>query len=195
MIRDKNLSLKCKRVFRDAKYMNGMLSGTGQGAGAPVAAAHSVAASEQTVAQVGAAGDEFYDFWAIPWDMDRDKPLRWRPVFSHSTTTADTPTWKFDYMCIADGEAIADITSHETTTISGAVDTTANALEVWAWTATSSNSYLADADYGILFRLEADDLGGASANEIELFGVELEYTVKMCDDLNIRHTTDNEPVS
>lgn len=198
MIRDKNMSLYCKEVFIPAAYMSGMLTGaaanTSQGAGSAIHAAHSVGASEQTVVQIGADGDEVYHFWKIPYDMDIDEPLRWRPIYSHSSTDADVPVWKLDYMGIADGEAIADITTHESTTISGAVSTTANALEIPSWKSTSSESYITSTDYGILIRLECDSLGGASANEIEVFGLEIQYTVKMCDDLNLRHRTSTEPV-
>ena len=194
-IRDTSIAWKTRRVFRDARTMTGNLNGTFDGEGGVVMAAHSVGASELTIAQAGADLDELYDFWAFPDDFDRTEPVRWRPVFSHASTTADTPTFKLEYMCIGDGEAIADVTSHNTTTISGAVSTTEDALEVWDWTDTDSDSYVASTDYGMLYTLVVHDLGGASANEIEIFGVELEYTVRSTAADNRRHTTEYEPVA
>jgi len=198
-IRDTSVGWKTKRVHIPVNLMTGMLSSAGanasEGAGGAVQAAHSVTGSELTIVQAGAAGDEIYHLWAFPWDFDRSEPIRWRPIFSHASTTADTPTFKFDYMCRAEGEAILDITSHETTSISGAVSTTEDALEVWDWTATDSPSYVATGDYGMLCRLEVDDLGGASANEIELFALELEYTIKSTAGDNRRHTTTSDPVA
>jgi hypothetical protein len=194
MIKDKNIALKTKRIDRDFRSMYGSLNGTYEGTGGAVSAAHSVAGSEQTIVQVGAASDEFYDMFMIPWDMDIDHPLRWRLIFSHSSTDADTPTFTFDYMARAEGEAVADITSHESTTHSGAVSTTGDAIEVTSWVSTSSHSYITSSDVLLLTRVTATNLGGASANEMELIGLQLEYTVQMTASDNRRHTTNNEPV-
>ena len=198
-IRDDAIAWKTKREFIPAAYMTGMLTGAGanasQGAGGAVHAAHSVGASELTIVQAGAAGDEIYHFWPFPWDFDRSYPIRWRPIFSHASTTADTPTFRLAYMCRADGEAIADVTAHETSTISGAVSTTEDALEVWDWTELTSPSYVAAADYGMLINFSVSYLGGASANEIEIFGLELEYTIRSTTSDNRRHNTNDEPVA
>jgi len=195
MIKDKNIAWKTKRIDRDFRNMYGNLNGTFEATGGAVNAAHSVAASEQTIVQVGAAGDEFYDIFTIPWDMDISQPLRWRIIFSHSATGADTPTYTFDYMARAAGEAIADITSHEDTTFSGTVSTTANAIEVTDWVETSSQSYITSSDVLLLTRVTATNLGGASADEMELISLQLEYTIASTASDNRRHTTDCEPVS
>ncbi len=192
MIRDRNIAWKTKIINRDFRSMYGNLNGTFEATGGAVNAAHSVGASEQTIVQVGAATDEFYDMLIIPWDMDIDHPIRWRLIFSHSSTDADTPTFTFGYMGRAKGEAVADITSHEDTTFSGAVSATANAIGVTDWVPTASQSYITSSDILLITRLAATNLGGASANEIELIGLQLEYTVKATD--AYRHTTDNEPV-
>lgn len=194
MLKDRNIAWKTKRLTRDFRSMYGNLNGTFEGAGGAVNTAHSVAASEQVVVPVGAKDDEFYDMFLIPWDMDIDHPLRWRLVFSHSSTDADTPTFTFDYMARAEGEAIADVTSHESTTFSGAVSTTANAIEVTDWVETTSQSYITSSDILLLIKLTATNLGGASADEIELIGLQLEYTVAATASDNFRHTTDDEPV-
>ena len=194
MIRDHNIAWKTKYIDRSFSTMYGNLNGTFEGTGGAVMAAHSVAASELVIAQVGANGDEFYDVFTIPWDMDIDKPFRWRIIYSHSSTDEDTPTWTFDYQSVAEGEAIADITSHEATTHSGAVSATANALGTTDWVKTSSQSYITSSDIMLKTRVTATDLGGASANEIELFALQLEYTVKATATDGRKHDTDNEPV-
>jgi uncharacterized protein YcnI len=176
-IPSKSLGWKSKRIQRDFRNMFGMLNGTGQGTGGPVSAAHSVSTSEQTIVQVGAAGDEFYDMFLLPWDINRNYPVRWRLIFTHSSTDADTPTFTFDYEGVAEGEAMADITSHESTTFSGAVSTTANALEVTDWVSTASSTYITSSDIMLKTRVTATNVGGASANEIELIALELEYIV------------------
>lgn len=194
MIKTKNIAYKTKKIFRDVRIMTGNLNGTFQAAGGVVLAAHSVGASELAIAQIGANSDELYDFWVFPDDFDRTQPIRWRPIFSHSSTTADTPTFTFSYMAIAKGEAILDITGHNDTTISGAVSTTEDALEVWDWTDTGSDDYIASTDYGILYSV-AVNMGTASSNEIEVFGINLEYTVRSTAADNRRHTTEYEPVA
>lgn len=194
MIKDKNIAWKTKRIDRDFRSMYGNLNGTFQGAGGAVNAAHSVGASEQTIVQAGADGDEFYDMFTIPWDMDVDEPLRWRVLFSHATTDVDTPTFTFGYMGRAAGEAIADVTSHKDTTFSGAVAATADAIEVTDWTSTSSETYVDADDVLLLTKLVTTYLGGAGANEIELISLQLEYTIKSTATDGIRHTTENESV-
>jgi len=169
------LGLKPKRIQRDFRHMYGNLNGTFEGAGGAVNAAHSVAASELTDVQVGAEADEFYDIFILPEDLNRNYDMRWRLVFSHSTTDEDTPTFTFDYEAVAEGEAIADITSHESTTHSGAVSATANALEVTDWVDIATSTYVTALDILLKTRVTATNLGGAGANEIELLYLELEY--------------------
>jgi len=194
MIKDTSIAWKTKVAFLDARNMFGMLNGTGQGTGGPVSAAHSVGGSEQTIVLVGAQSDEFYDFFPIPWDMDRNEDFKWRVIYSHSTTHADTPTYTFDYMARAEGEAIADISSHESTTFSGAVSTVANALGITDWVATNSSAYITSSDYALLTRLTATYSGGASVDEVELFGIEIQYTINATSSDGRRHTTEFEPV-
>jgi len=193
-IKDTSIAWKTKVDFIDARNMFGMLNGTGQGTGGPVSAAHSVSASELTDVLVGANGDEFYHFYRIPWDMDLGKNFRWRVIYSHSSTDADTPVWTFDYMGIAEGEAVADITSHEATTSTQTVSTTANALGLTDWVTTNSTSYITSTDHAILMRWTSTSLGGASADEIELFGFEIQYTINATASDGRRHTTEFEPV-
>ena len=130
----------------------------------------------------------------IPWDYDYSEPLRWRVLYTHSSTDADAPVFTFDYMGRAEGEAVADITSHKETTTTKTVSTTANAFGFTDWVSTESNEYIPTTDILLLTRLTLTDLGGAGANELEIWGVEYQYTVKMTSDDNLRHTTSYEAV-
>ena len=179
------IGFKSKRVFISANLMTGVLSTAGvnaqQGAGGAVHAAHSVGGSELAITKIGADGDEFYHFFPIPWDFNRNYDFRFRPIYSDSTTSGVATTWKFKYVGIAEGEAIADIPAGaEELSISNTNSSTANALEIPDWTTVASGTvYVTASDYAILLRLECDTMGtGMSADELELFGVEIEYIVE-----------------
>ena len=196
MYKYNRIAYKTKRIDRDFRYMYGMLNGTGQGAGTPASTAQSVAVSEQVVVPVGAVDDEFYDIVVIPWDMDRTEPLRWRLVYTNTTTSGFTATYTFDYMARAEGEAMLDITTHESTTYSGSITATANALNVTDWTITTSEDYITSTDILLLTRLTATNLGGSTttADEMELITLQLEYTIKSTASDGHNHDTDDAPV-
>jgi len=194
MIKDHNIAWKNKIINRDFRSMYGNLNGTFEATGGAVNAASSVGASEQTCVLAGAAGDEFYDILTMPYDMDIAYPLRWRIILSEASTDADTPTFTFDYQAKAVGEAMSDITSHESTTFSGDLSTTDDALFASDWVNTESNDYIEAADIMLLTRVTATNLGGASANEIELYALQLQYTVQSTASDGRRHNTNNDPV-
>lgn len=198
MIRDKNIAWKTKRVYLPCFNMGGVLADAAQGAGAPVFAAHSVAASELVIMQVAAAGDEVYTFWPFPQDFDADYPLRFRIWFSHSSTTADTPDWVLSYKALGDGDAITDAkdsADEDVAFAAAAVSTTANALEVLDWEKSVSNTKIDSTDHALMMALECNGLGGASANEIEVFGIEVEYTIQATASDGRKHDTNDEPVA
>ena len=167
---------------------------TSLGAGNPVISDHSVGAAEVMSMKIGADGDEVYHNWRIPPDMNRDKEFDWRVIFSTASTDADTPTFTLDYQGVADGTAVADITADEETTWSGAVSTTANALEVPDWTRTDSGSYIASTDSHIKLRLTCTYTGGASADEIEVMALALRYEKKSTNDTNFRDVIETAPL-
>lgn len=200
MINDKNIAWNRKRVFVKAADMMGVLpsTGVGEGAGAVAFIADPLAASELTGAAMGAAGDELYDVVPIPWDMDIDQPMRVRLWFTHSTTTADTPDWLVSLKAIAKQAAVTDAASTPDQAVAfaaKAVSTTASALEILDWEVTTSDTWIASTDRALLVAVECNGLGSASADEIVLYGYELEYTVKACGNDNIRSTTANAPVA
>jgi hypothetical protein len=140
-----------------------------------------VAAAQLAGLVVNAAGNEVFHYWPIPRDLDRKEPFRVRYHFIHTATDADAPVFKTHYKAISRQEALtaANSTSDEELTHDAhTVSTTANTYEVSTWKKSASHTKLAATDIGILFTFEADNLGGASASEINIFGVELEYVVE-----------------
>jgi hypothetical protein len=152
-----------------------------------------VAGAEIVGLAMGAAGDEIYHFMPIPWDLDRDFPIRYRVWFSHSATDADAPIWKVFAKFIGKQIAITDAASSGDDALTfGAhtVSTTADALEVTAWKEGVSHNKIAETDFGMLLSVECDNLGSASANEITLLGLEIDYTVGAAPEAPRRVTKD-----
>ncbi|OEU68506.1 MAG: hypothetical protein BBJ57_07450 [Desulfobacterales bacterium PC51MH44] len=197
MIIDKNIAWNRKRVFLPAFNMLGVLADAAQGAGAPAFGAD-LAGSELVGLLMAAAGDEVYTMWPIPWDLDKDEPIRLRLWFTHGSTDADDPDWLVSLKAIAKQAAISDAASTPDEAIAfaaKAVSTTANSLEVLDWEITVSNTFLTALDRALLIAIECNGLGSASANEIILYGLEIEYTVKATGTNNRRETTTNAPVA
>jgi hypothetical protein len=203
MIKDHNIAWKTKRVFFPARQMAGVWDDgtTGIPASLGVGAAlfaEILADTELAGMQIGAAGDEVYHFWPLPWDFDRDRPFRVRFWFIATQTDADAPIFKCIYKAIAKQAALTDAaaTPDETITLGAhTVSTVANSLEVTDWKKSVSNTKITASDLALLLDFECDDLGGGSADEMLLLGAEIEYVIKATADDNKRHITDDEPVS
>jgi hypothetical protein len=203
MIKDSAIAWKTKRQFIPARIMAGVLDDGTSGVPAALGAggaifAEVLAAAELAGMQVGAAGDEVYDFWPFPWDFDKDHPLRFRYWFVHTATDADEPVFKTIYKAIGKQAAISDAGSSPDETVTHGAhtcSTTANALEITAWKKSVSDTKIASTDKALLLCHECDNLGSASANEIVLLGVEIEYTIKATSDDNLRELTDNAPLT
>ena len=200
MINDDNLGWNARRLWIPAIMFAGFLESGGTltslGTGAAVFQ-EAVSAAEIAGIQAEAAGDEIYHAMPIPWDMDVTQPMRFRVWFNHSATGADTPIFKVLYKFIAKQVAISDAGSSPDETVTfGAhtCSTTANSLEVTAWAESDSHSYFRSGDFGLLLCLEADNLGSASANEITILGMEIQYTVKALTN-PYRKTTEGQPTS
>jgi len=197
MITDKNIAWERKRVFLPAFNMLGVLADAAQGAGAPAFGAD-LAASELVGLLINAAGDEIYTMWPLPWDLDKDQPIRIRLIFTHASTDADDPDWLVSLKGIAKQAAITDAASTPDDAIAfaaKAVSTTANSLEILDWEVTTSDEWLAALDRAILIAIECNGLGSATGDEIILYGLEIEYTVNATGDDNRRKTTTNAPVA
>lgn len=198
MIKDKGIAWNTKREFLPCFNMLGLLADAAQGAGVPVMVAHPVAASELVGLAIAAAGDEIYTMWPLPWDFDKTEPVRFRLWFTHTTTSADTPDWIVSYKAIAKQAALTDAkaTPDENVAFAAkAVSTTAEALEILDWEESVSDTKIETTDKALLIAVECNGLGGASANEITLMGLEVEYTVGATCDSNQRDITRDGPVN
>ena len=142
------------------------------------------------------AADEVQHFFPIPWDMDRNRPVRARLFFQHASTDADTPTFKFAYKFFEKQDGLVEIkggADKDVSFDSHTCSTTAASLEVTNWKDLSMEDYLTDDDVAVGVCVELDALGSATADECHLIGFELEWTVDAFD--SYRHKTDTEPVN
>jgi hypothetical protein len=199
-INDDNIGWNRKRLWIPVNVFMGLLESTNLltslGAGAAVLQ-EAQSDSELAGLQAGADGDEIYTMLPIPWDMDLTQPMRFRVWFGHTQATADTPVFKVLYKFIAKQIALSDAGSSADETVTFTAHTnaaTANALEITAWAESASETYWREGDFGILLCLEIDSLGSASANEITIMGLEIQYAVAAAPN-NARRITDGQPTS
>jgi len=183
-INDDNLGWNRRRLFIPVRLASGVLddltSGVpaSLGAGTPVFAELS-AAFELIGMPMAADADELYHFMPIPWDMDVTHPFRFRVWFMHTSTDADTPIFSFAYKGVGKQVALSDAksTPDETVTLGAhTCSTTANSMEVTAWGESASDAKLVNTDFAMIWALTCDTIS-ASANEVVLLGVELDYVV------------------
>jgi hypothetical protein len=195
MIRDRNIASRLKRIWIPVGTMAGLdVARTATlGAGVPVFQ-EAVAAAELGGLAIAAAGDEIYHMMPLPWDLDRDFPMRFRIWFSHSTTTADNPDWVIEIKYLGKQIVITDAGDSPDDTLTfpaTAVSTTADAMEILDFQA-CDESNIASTDFAMMFLVEANGLGAAGANEITLWGVEIEY-VRGGQSEGARFDTDTAP--
>lgn len=183
MIRDFNIESLEKRVWIPswtfqtwAKITPGTNDGiNGAGAGTPETISE-IGTSGIAVPRAGAAGDEWMHAWMAPWDLDIKKQIRFRVWWTSSSTDADTPLWKVFYSALAeDGAIIQPATALDTVIATDTALTTANSLQGTEIGVINRNT-LADTVYFLNLTVEADNLGGASANELGFYGLEVRYT-------------------
>ena len=181
-IRDRAIAWKTVREFIHVQRMTGFQEAAGVltslGAGTPLLV-ELLAAAQISGMAINAAGNEIFHCWPIPRDFDRTRPFRVRYLFIHNATDADAPIWKTFYKGWAPGEVLSAANSTEDELLTHAahtVSTTANVLEATVWHKSASHQKLSATDLMVLFCFECDNLGSASANELMLVGVEIEYT-------------------
>jgi hypothetical protein len=176
--------------------MNGVLDDGSSGIPASLGAggmtfAEIAATFEIAGMRVGADADEVYHFWPIPWDFDRGEPLRFRVWFVHNSTDADTPIFAVAYKGIARQAAFTDAKSSPDQTVTFSAhtcSTTNNSLEVTAWNESTSDLSLTATDFGILLALTVNTMS-ASANEIVMLGLEVDYRCGAAPNVSGRRTT------
>ncbi len=195
MTTDRIYDWKAGRLFLYAQYAHDILgtagADTGSNAGGPVVAEQAGNGS-MSIVQVAAAADEIQFWGPIPYDMARDQKVLGRIWFVHRSTDADTPIFDVKTKFHAKQATVVDFdTSEDVTTTFAAhtCSTTAESLEVTAWTDLSWDSYLTATDVLFGLILIATNLGSASANEIELIGFEIAYEVEAMHSQGRRQTS------
>lgn len=178
-VRDKNMAGRLKREWIPVQSMQGYDAArtAALANGVPVFQA-AVAAAEISGLAMAAAGDEVAHFMPLPWDLDRDFPMRFRIWFCHASTDTDDPDWLITITFLGKGILIpaADASADDTLTFPAtAVAAVADALEVTGFQS-CDESNIAATDFAMMILTECNGLGSASANEIELLGIEIEYT-------------------
>lgn len=191
-----NTFMSMSNIALDGAAANAYVSsGSAATDGAPIQGDAGATATTIIGVDMGAAGDEVADFFMIPWDMDKEYAPEYRVVFVHQATDADTPIWKVHLLPRQKQEALAppidNASTYGETITFGAhtCSTTADTIEVTDWN-TADASTITDDDIMLGLSLECDDLGSASADEINLLGLEMRYTVKATSEENVRETTD-----
>jgi hypothetical protein len=192
-VQDIDIGWNRKRRFFPVTNMLGVISGASLGAGTTTLA--EVAAALELGGLPFDDEDEVYHILPIPWDLDRGHPIRFRPWFVHTTTDADTPDWAVYYKFFGKQDAVSDIAANTEETLSilnHAVSTTDNSLEITAWAESNSQNYIAATDFALGFALELTDLGSASADEIILLGMEIDYVLGAAPNIRRLLTLDGE---
>lgn len=125
--------------------------------------------------------DEVCHIMPIPWNMARDKKVLGRIIFQHAAAGADAPVFKWGVKFFAKQDAMTEFVAGAdvTTTFTAHTCSTNNpSLEATDWTDLSWDSYLADTDIMAAMHIELDALGGASADECKVIGVELAWEIE-----------------
>lgn len=203
MIRDRNIAGRTKRLWIPVHAMAGLIDQVptdstiqpivSLGAGSPIFQ-EPLAGAEISGLAMAANGDEIYHLLPIPWDMSRNHNWRARIWFVHSSTDADTPDWVIAATYVGKQGAIIDASAaaDETLTFAAkATSTTDDSLEVLDFEESASAANMAETDFAIMLSVECNAIS-ASANEITLLGIEIEYTLAGMSE-GLRLTTDNVP--
>lgn len=197
MIKSINMADKVKQWFIPVQQMAGFDATQQASLGAGGAVYQEIlAAAELAGLAIGAAGDEIYDLKKVPWDMDLAEAIQARLLFFSTTGTAgDTPDWVATMKGLAIAEAISDAKATPDATFTfpaKALNGVANGLNVTDWIRVAAPIF-APGDSFMQLSIECNGLGGASANELVLSGIEIAYTIQRSTSgllNNVRETTD-----
>ena len=175
---DRIVKWKAPRHFWNAARADDILgtagADTGQNAGGPVVAVAGDG-SGLAVVQIGAQNDEVSFFRPIPHWWDRSSKVLARVWFFHSSTGSDNPVFTVKTKFHAKQAAVADFDTADDASVvftAHAVSTTAGSLEVTDWYDLEWDQHIVDTDIAVGLILACTDLGSASANEIELYGIQ-----------------------
>jgi hypothetical protein len=153
----------------------------GDGVAASAESAADSGNAELAFYQAGAGGDEFYHILHAPTWWDLTYQVRVAATFIHinaTTAAADTPIFKFFHKWFAGQGSLTDVLTSPDGTVTFDAHTCANGvatIETTAWYPTAIHSTFAAGDVKLGFVLEINNLGGASADEIEIDSLLVEY--------------------
>lgn len=205
MINDKNIAWNHGRQFIPARKFSsvtnialtggamnkGVSNGSPDTDGGPLAGDYGATATECWGIDIAAAGDEVATYIPVGWNWDTGKGLEFRVWFVHQTADEDTPVWKVHLLSREAGaEALLPVLDNAGQTITFPAHTvaaTADVVEVTDWSKALPGTVASDNFLGI--SVELDAVGSAGANEINLIGLEVGYTVKATTTDNARRIT------
>ena len=195
---DRLMKWKTKRMMLYAQFANDVIgtagADTGLNAGTPLVATAAGGAAIGVV-QMAAANDEVSWVIPMPYDLDTSAKVLGRVIFIHASTDADTPIFTLKSKFHAKQATVVDFDTSEDQSIAFAAhtcSTTTSSLEMTAWTDLGWDASFVSGDALVALLLIASNLGSASANEIELIGLELMYQVDAMDKRGRRKTTRSE---
>jgi hypothetical protein len=176
LIRDKNIDWLERRVLLLAQDFQTFITGAGVSTGAPVF--QQIAASGITGIQVNQASDAIATLW-MPSDIDRSKQIRFRVWWSKNSADADVETATVTYTAYVAGTTVIidPATALSTAIPAYTFGTTANVLEVTGFGVINKNTLLTTT--AMLGLKVASTMTTASANEINIVGLEIRYTPRL----------------
>lgn len=207
MIRDRNIAWNYGKFFIFARDFSsvtnialtgnstnkGVSNGAPDSDGAPIAGDFGATATECWGIDIATVSDEISTYIPIGWDWEVVlRPLEFSVWFAHQSTDADTPIWKIHLLPVTAGsEALLPVLDNATEVVTAAaltVTTTADVVEKTVWKASTVGTFVTADDF-LGISVEADNLGSASANEINLIGLEIRYTIEATTADNTRRVT------
>lgn len=187
LFRDNQIGWKRQVQEIPARWMAGMLSSAGadasQGTGAAAHSAIGLTGAELTCVQME-VNDEIYHFMRIPTCWDMNHVIKVGVNLIHSATGADTPIFSVSYKllgvqdtALVDAVASAD---EKVTFAAHTCSTTDDSIEETNFYATAIHTNYASTDKYIALALVLDDAGSASAGELEVMSLLIEYQPSFC---------------
>lgn len=116
-----------------------------------------------------AAGDVVYDLRVPFEEFDKSRAISIAVLLSSTQATADEPICKFWYRAFSDGAVVADPQGGTAITLTKATMAGAAAMTLSPFTSIAAHTFAKNTLYYI--GLEVDDLGGASADELTIYGI------------------------
>lgn len=124
-------------------------------------------------AMMAASDDTMVMFWPFEKKFDHEEAIDMHVVWGHTSTDADTPTFKIGYTAQTDGAALSTTIS-SSVSVSDTSTTTANSFYVSDAANFAGGTFDKDTTYAIT--LACDTVGTSSANEIYIFGLWMKGT-------------------